>query len=188
MNQILYINACVRPESRTLRLAQTVLNQLDGQVSQVDLGREGISPLDRAGLERRNRLIASGALSDPMFRYAAQFARADEIVIAAPYWDLAFPALLRIYLEHVTISGATFYYSPEGIPIGLCRARRMIYVTTAGGPIHQNLGFDYVKALANTFYGIPEALCFQAEGLDIQGADVAGILQRATQAIEDAGL
>lgn len=42
-----------------------------------------------------------------MFKYAKQFAEADEIVIAAPYWDLAFPATVRIYFEAITVTGIT---------------------------------------------------------------------------------
>ena len=143
--------------------------------------------MDLELLEKRNQLISSKNFSDPLFRYAAQFAAADEIVIAAPYWDLAFPSILRIYLEHVTVVGVTFQYSPDGIPLGLCKAKRIIYVTTAGGPIaDRNLGYDYVKALSDAFYSIPEVLCFQAENLDIQGADVNGILEDAVLRIKEA--
>lgn len=60
-------------------------------------------------------------------------------------------------------------------------------MTTAGGPIaDRNLGYDYVKALSDAFYSIPEVLCFQAENLDIQGADVNGILEDAVLRIKEA--
>ena len=187
MKKILFVNACVRPCSRTCLLAQEVLKKLNGQIEEVHLGHEQLSPLDLELLEKRNQLISSKNFSDPLFRYAAQFAAADEIVIAAPYWELAFPSILRIYLEHVTVVGVTFQYSPDGIPLGLCKAKRIIYVTTAGGPIaDRNLGYDYVKALSDAFYSIPEVLCFQAENLDIQGADVNGILEDAVLRIKEA--
>ncbi len=60
-------------------------------------------------------LIASRQFDDPYFRYARQFAGADEIVIAAPYWDLSFPSVLKVYLEHICITGITFQYTPEGM-------------------------------------------------------------------------
>ena len=135
MKRILFVNACIRPDSRTLLLAQEVLRQLDGEIEEVRVSEENLLPLNRELLEKRNELLAARDFSAPMFAYARQFASADEIVIAAPYWDLSFPSVLRIYLEHITITGITFQYSPEGIPEGLCRAERMIYVTTAGGPI-----------------------------------------------------
>ena len=110
-------------------------------------------------------------------------------MIAAPYWDLSFPSVLRIYLEHTTVTGLTFRYSETGVPVGLCKAKRLIYVTTAGGPIgDRNFGFDYVKALASTFYGIADIVCFQAENLDIWGADVPGILENAAKEIQNSAL
>lgn len=186
MKKILFINACVRPHSRTYLLSQKVLEKLDGQINEIKLCNEGLSPLNWEQLEKRDQLISSKDFSAPMFKYANQFASADEIVIAAPYWDLAFPSILRIYFEHITIAGLTFTYSLDGIPVGLCKANRIIYITTAGGPIeNRNLGYDYIKALSNTFYGIANVLCFKAENLDIKGADVDSILGEAITEINN---
>lgn len=180
MKKILFINACIRPHSRTCLLAQKALEKLDGQISEVKLCNEDIPPLNWEQLEERDRLISAKDFSAPMFKYANQFATADDIVIAAPYWDLAFPSILRIYFEHITIAGLTFTYSLNGIPVGLCKANRLIYITTAGGPIeNRNLGYDYIKTLANTFYGISDVVCFTAENLDIEGADIDSIMGKA---------
>ncbi|MDO5385284.1 MAG: hypothetical protein Q4F08_10535, partial [Rikenellaceae bacterium] len=74
----------------------------------------------------------------------------------------------------------------EGMPAGLCRAKKLIYVTTAGGPILESgYGFPYIRELARTFYGIEETVCFQAENLDVQGADVEGILGDVKRRIEE---
>lgn len=186
MRKILFVNACIRPNSRTYTLAQKVLEKLDGEITEVCLCRENLTPLYQEQLEERNTQLAAQNFSAPLFRYARQFAAADDIVIAAPYWDLAFPSLLRIYFEYVTVTGVTFRYTAEGIPVGMCKAKRIIYVTTAGGPIeNRNLGYDYIKTLAETFYGIPNMQCFKAENLDIQGADIHGILQEALLEIEN---
>lgn len=189
MKNVLFINACARPDSRTRFLAEKVLAKLGEQTEEVDLYSENLLPLTYKQLEERNRLIAAGDFSAPLFQFARQFAEADEIVIAAPYWDLSFPSVLRIYLEHTTVTGLTFCYSETGVPVGLCKAKRLIYVTTAGGPIgDRNFGFDYVKALASTFYGIADIVCFQAENLDIWGADVPGILENAVKEIQNCAL
>ena len=37
MDKILFLNACVRPGSRTLELAETLLEKLDGYVQEVRL-------------------------------------------------------------------------------------------------------------------------------------------------------
>ena len=122
---------------------------------------------DEAFLDKRDRLIASGAFDDPMFAIARQFAAADEIVIAALYWDLSFPAALKQYFEQINVRGITFVYTAEGIPRGLCRARKLYYITTAGGNyVPEEFGFGYIKALAESYYGIPETELIQATGLD----------------------
>lgn len=105
------------------------------------------------------------------------FANADTVVIAAPYYDLSFPAMLKQYFEQINVLGLTFTYSETGTPKGLCKAKDLYYVTTAGGPIiSDEFGFGYVKALAKCFYGIENVYQIKAEGLDIIGADVEAIL------------
>ena len=178
MEKILFVNACVRENSRTLDIAKIVLEKLNNAYTEVNLQKTDLKPLNRESLDIREKLILQDDFSDTMFSLAKDFAAADEIVIAAPYWDLAFPALLKIYLEQITVSGITFRYA-KGVPQGLCRAKRLIYVTTAGGIIYYNFGFEYVKALAQKIYGIGEVLFFKAENLDIDGNDVKDILQRA---------
>ena len=91
----LYINCCVREESRTNRLARAVLKKLGGDFTEVKLYEENLRPLDRETLNKRTALIEQGDYSDKLFDYAKQFAGADTIVIAAPYWDLSFPAPLN---------------------------------------------------------------------------------------------
>lgn len=174
---ILYINACVRRDSRTERLAEALLQKLDGEVEQVRLEDIPFEVSDEAFLNKRDRLIEEGAFDDEMFALARQFATADTIVIAAPYWDLSFPATLKQYMEKVTVNGITFEYTPEGIPKGLCRAQKLYYVETAGGDYAPDeFGFGYIKALAVGYYGIFEAELIKATGLDIIGADVEQIL------------
>ena len=187
--KILFVNACIRPGSRTLVLAQRVLERLGGQVEEVDLAREPVPALTPKTLAARDALTGAGDFSHPMFRYARQYAAADVIVVAAPCWDMSFPAVLKAYLEAVMVLGVTFCYSPEGFPAGLCRARELIYVTTAGGPLAAgDLGFQYVKALAQVYHGIPDVRFFGAENLDVQGADVDAILARTSAEIEKAPL
>ncbi|MEG0873958.1 MAG: NAD(P)H-dependent oxidoreductase [Clostridiales bacterium] len=186
MEKILFINACVRPESRTRFLAAEVLNQMDGVVEEINLEKAGIEPLNFQSLQERNTGIQNNDFTSPVFQYAKQFSDADKIVIAAPYWDLSFPSALRVYFEAVTIHGLSFNYSSEGIPTGLCKGKKLIYVTTSGGSIADlNLGFDYIKALAQTFYGIPEVLCFKVENLDIFGADVEKSLEKGIEEIRN---
>lgn len=183
---ILYINACVREGSRTRELAERLLARLGRPFEEVRLADIAFPVVNEAYLHARDELIARGDLQDPMFDLARQFAAAETIVVAAPFWDLSFPAVLKQYLEQINVVKITFQYSPEGAPVGLCRADRLYYVTTAGGfYAPEEYGFGYVKALAQGYYGIPQVQKIQALGLDIDGADVPAILSAAEQAIAD---
>ncbi len=115
-----------------------------------------------------------------------QFAAADTIVIAAPFWDLSFPAMLKQYFEQISAIGITFKYSEEGYPVGLCKAKKLYYVTTAGGMFFpEEYGFGYIRALAENFYGIKECIMFKAIGLDIDGADEEQILLECEKQIRE---
>lgn len=178
----LYIDSTVREDSRTRRLADRLVSRIvDGNVRTIRLQDEHLRPFDTAFLDQRNREIEAGMGVSPLLAMAAEFAAADQIVIAAPFWDLSFPALLKTYIEWINVPDVVFAYSDEGRPVGLCKARRLFYVSTSGGPAETDLfGFGYVEALAKGFWGIPEVRRIAACGLDIVGADVEAIL-RATE-------
>lgn len=180
---ILYINCCVRKESRTKRLAQAVLNRLGDEITEIDLFKEKLSPLDLDTLERRTLLSEKEDFSDKMFDKAKQFASADTIVIAAPYWDMSFPAVLKTYIENIFVIGIVTEYDEKGIPRGLCKANRLIYVTTAGGPYISDFSYGYIRSLANNYFGISKTSLVMAEGLDIIGNDPEEILKIAMKKI-----
>lgn len=180
--KILFVNACIRKNSRTRFLAEQVIRQLNGTVVEVNPAA-ATEPITSEEFII-NRTDATGRMdfADPAYAPARQFAEADIIVVAAPYWDLSFPAILKAYFEQVNVLGLTFEYTDDGLPRGLCKAKKLIYVTTAGGPIiSDEYGYGYVKALAQGFYGIADVCQVKAEGLDMIGADVEEILNKALE-------
>ena len=181
---ILYINCCVRNESRTNRLAKAVLEKM-GDVTELFLPEEDIHPLSEKTLEKRTQLLSAGALDDPMFRYAKQFAQADKIVISAPFWDGSFPSILKVYIENIYAVGIVSRYGEDGVPIGMCKADELIYVTTAGGPYLPDFSYGYIKALAESCFGIKKTTLIKAEMLDIVGMDAEAILSDAIDNIEN---
>ena len=182
---ILFINACVRSCSRTKRLTDRLISKLDDFVSVVRTGEICFPSMDEAFIDRRDSAVAAQDFSDPLFDLGKEFAAADTIVVAAPFWDLSFPSSLKQYFEQINIPHVTFYYDEQGIPRGLCRAKKLYYVTTAGGPIfNAEYGFGYIRELAQTFYGIPDVEMIKAENLDIIGADVEGILREAEDSVD----
>lgn len=137
-------------------------------------------------MEKRQKAIETGDFSDEEFNLAKQFVKADVLVVAAPYWDLMFPAVLRTYFEAICVAGLTFRYSEKGAPVGLCNAKQVYYVTTAGGFIGENnFGFNYVKTLSQLFFGVDEVLCISAEGLDVNPFAVKEILGKAKEKIDN---
>ena len=102
------------------RVAEALLNKLHDETIPIRLADINWRLTDEAYLRKRDELIAARSFDDDMFALARQFAEADRVVIAAPYWDLSFPAVLKQYIEAINVSGITFEYTEEGFPRGLC--------------------------------------------------------------------
>lgn len=183
----LFVNAAFREGSRTLKLAHHYLEGARDDVLEVDLGSAPYRPLDAEALTRYSDAMVTRDYADPMFDPARQFAAADEIVIAAPYWNNSIPAVLHDYLELVCSQGVSFDIEPDGTYVGLCQAHRLTFVTTAGGNIPaRNFAFGYLESLAREFWHIPEVVCYQAEGLDQVGCDVEATLAEACARMDQA--
>ena len=54
---ILFINACVRENSRTLILAKNIMKDMDGEITEVNLNIEDIEPLNGETLKKRESLV-----------------------------------------------------------------------------------------------------------------------------------
>lgn len=173
---ILFVNACFRKDSRTLELAKAYLEHKNTAITEIKLGNMELPVLNTINTEKYCNACATRDFSDPMFAFGKQFAEADEIVIAAPFWNLSIPAHLHVYLELVCSQGATFDIDAEGGYHSLCKAKKLTYITTSGGPIQEDHGWTYVKDLATVFWNIKELEYYKAEGLDIAGNDIGQIL------------
>ncbi len=191
--KFLFVNACIRgEESRTYQLCKDYIEKFkkakageSWTMEEVNLNEMEIQPLSRARLDERNRLADAGRFDDTEFDLARQIIEADHILVGAPYWDLSFPAKLKIYLERCSVTGLTFIYSPEGSPAGQCRAASLSYLTTSGSPIGDfNFGYDYVKGLCSLF-GIKKTYFASAEELDIIGKNVQKIMAEAKDKITE---
>lgn len=183
MKEVLFVDCCIRAgESRTKRLAERFLAALPQQyhVTRLDLMQENLSYFQGDYFDERQRLLEAGERNHPRFRYARQFAQADLIVIAAPFWDLSFPALLKVYIEQVSVDGITFGSTPSGLQ-GLCRASDMVFLTTRGGFYTGDaleMGSRYLDAL-HVFFGVGRYHCVAADGMDVAGFDAEGSLNGA---------
>ena len=169
MKKLVYINACIRAEeSRTAALALEMLKVLG---ERYEIEEINISNMDLGSVttDEFKRKMQEGIPQEDL-RYGKLIAQADRIVVAAPFWDLSFPAVLKVFIEHMCAPGLTFKYNPDGSNQGICCADKMLYITTRGGftetgsPLDQ--GTSYLKAIC-WLWGIP-----QLETIALVGTDV----------------
>lgn len=178
----LFVNACIRGEvmSRSLMLARYFLDECrwwhpEMDVTERHLLTSGIHWLTGEDVDRRTHLLEEGRTDDEMFALAREFARADRIVIAAPFWDYSFPALLKVYIEQICVQGVTFVYTETGSR-GLSAFKELIYITSCGGYVGQdNEAVSYMRKIAE-FLGCGRFRSVCAEGLDIIGNDVQQLM------------
>ncbi len=173
MKKILYIDACIRDESRTRELADYLVSKLHGEVTRLELSKLNLKPLTKEELDLRTKLLEKGDYSHPMFDEAKRFKDADLIVLATPYYDFSFSSLVKVYIEHINCNGITFGFTEKGEYIKHCKANTLFYITTSGGELLADYGFNYIKALNEVFYGIKNTHLIAAENLDIVGVDVS---------------
>lgn len=178
---LLFINAAFREGSRTKALADKLLKSYDGSmITEVKLYAGHLKPLDGERLTLYNNCVKEKNFDDPLFDPAKQFAEADEIVIAAPFWNYTLPAVLHDYLELVCSQGVTFDLGTDGRYHSLCKAKKLTFITTAGGYIPENdHAFSYIKDLCEVFFDIREIRYVKADGLDVYGNDPVQILKDA---------
>lgn len=182
--KILYINSCVRKNSRTKILSDYLIKKLGNNVTELTLDKISLMPIDENFLQKRENFIATSNFDDEMFLYAKEFISADIIVIATPYWDLSFSSMLKVFIEHINVSKLVFYYTDEGKIVSLCKAKKLYYVTTKGGYGSDDFGYKYVEALCHSLYGINDVVLIKAEGLNVYGNNVENILAQTKENID----
>lgn len=190
MNKVLYIKANAKnsDESRTFKISDSFINQYkithpNDEIITLDLYQEEIDFLPNNQMKEFQKAIANKEKEHPILKYAFQFLEADKYIIAAPLWNLSIPAILKAYIDYITISGITFKYSAHG-PIGLCQNKKAINIVTRGGVYNTEkaasleMGDRYLKTIFN-FLGIEDYSTIVAEGLDIIGNDVDELVNQA---------
>ncbi|MGN0730142.1 NAD(P)H-dependent oxidoreductase [Treponema sp.] len=180
----LYINSCVRKESRTNELAEYLLKKIGSDFVEINLEKESLKPISEDYIKKRTELALKGDFSDEMFSPAKMFSQAETIVISAPYWDLSFPSALKVFIENIYVIGLVTKFSQDGNPVGLCRAKKLYYVSTAGGKFCADFGFDYIKTLCQKYLGINEVELILAEMLDVAGSDAKKIITAEKKRID----
>ena len=169
MRKLLFVNACIRENSRTEKLSRQYLNKMekDYQIEEIRLLDLELKPFDAEMLKQRDEDISLGRLDKDNYQLSRQFADADCIVIAAPYWDCLFPAILRVYLEHICVIGITFAYGENGMLVKTCHADSLVYFTTCGGYLPENPAIESFIREMGRLFSIEDVQFYATEGMDI---------------------
>jgi len=185
--KLLFVDCCISQrgeESRTRKLAETYLETYLKYHPEAELEiippEELLSlpPFDVEMLEEREALAQSGRFDDHVFDLARQFREADAIVVAAPYWDMSYPAALKTYIEHISAVGLTYHYEMDGVH-GDCQAEHLVYLTSGGDFEHEDsIGVLHWRQLCGLF-GIGQFDYVFAGGMDIDPAKTPELLEGA---------
>lgn len=187
--KLLFVNGCISQRgegSRTLALAKAFLETWKDLHPEAEVETVApkallaLKPFEPGMLNDRDALAGIRCFDAPVYDLARQFRAADRIVVAAPFWDLTFPAALRTYIEYISANGLTYHYEVDGCH-GDCRAEKLVYLTS-GGDVErsESLGVLYWKQLSAMF-GIPAFDHVFAGGLDLDPARTAEILAEACE-------
>ena len=186
--KVLFVDCCISQrgdESRTRALADAFLKEwkaLHGAdtVETVSVAAEAFAPFTAEMLNRREALAGAGAFDDPVFALARQFRDADAVVVAAPYWDMSYPAALKCYIEHISAVGVTYHYEADGCH-GDCQAKWLTYLTTGGDFEHEDsVGVLHWRQLCSLF-GIPRFEYVFGGGMDVDPARTPALLEGACE-------
>lgn len=190
MSKVLYIKANAKPEgsSRTFRISDSFIdayrhNHIDDEIITLDLYKEGIKFLTKDDIGSIFGPKTENSKNHPILKYAYQFAGADKYVIAAPMWNLSIPAILKAYIDYISVSGITFKYTERGA-VGLCGGKKALHITARGGEYSEKpfsdyeMGDRYLRTIFG-FFGINDFTTISAEKLDVQGEDIDKIVENA---------
>ena len=190
MSKVLYIKANPKPEgaSKTFQISDALVKAYkeshpEDEVTTLDLYKENIGFLSSQDLNDLYLPKTAETRNHPVLKYAYQFAEADKYIVAAPMWNLSFPAILKAYIDYVSVSGITFQYTEKG-PIGMLSNKKAIHISTRGGQYSKGptaqfeMGDRYLRTIFG-FLGITDYDTVFADELNLQGNDIDAIIQNA---------
>ena len=149
MKSLVYIDVCMRKESRTRRIAEPIISKLSERytITKFVLNELSFEIIKEDLIQQR----MYGNYDPQSLSWAKMIRDADRIVIAAPFWDMSYPSALKNFLELCSIFNVTFK-SDDTTCYGNCKAEKLLYITTrgmdisTGDPLEQ--ATPYLKALS----------------------------------------
>ena len=191
MSKVLYVKANIKNEgeSRTFKVSNSFVeeykkNNPEDEIITLDLYKENIDFLRVDDLGKLFGPKDEESKNNSILKYAYQFADADKYIIAAPMWNLSFPAILKAYIDYVSVSGITFKYTAEG-PVGLLNNKKAVHIVSRGGGYDNSpyeMGDRYLRTILG-FFGIKDIETIAIDNLDVMGVNVK---EKVEEGIENA--
>ena len=170
-NKLIIIDSCRREGSRTRVILDAAKEVLSARydIETIDVNALALSPVTPQMLKERTL----GRVPENVLSIAERIASADRLVIAAPFWDMSFPAVLKAFFENMSLYNVTF--TDDGTTCtGLCRCGKVLYITTRGMDIptgdFRDQGSSYLKALSS-LWGLGEVITVAAWNLDYMSVE-----------------
>lgn len=166
MKRLFYIDSCLRSCSKTKRIADALIYRLSDkyEVDTIRLSEYDFPVVKNDILNERS----NGYVPEEYVQIARKIAAADRLVISAPFWDMSFPSALKVFLENMSLFNVTFA-SNEKECYGLCKAEKVLYITTRGMNIktgdEMEQATPYIKAISK-LWGLGELHVIAAENMD----------------------
>ena len=187
MSKVLYIKANIKNdgESRTFKVSDNFVEEYkkrnpEDEIIELDLYKENIDFLRPEDLGKIFGPKDEESKNNPILKYAYQFAEADKYIVAAPMWNLSMPAILKAYIDYVSVTGITFKYTAEG-PVGLLNNKKAVHIVARGGEYANapyEMGDRYLKTIF-AFFGVTDMETIAIENVDVVGADVQAKVDEA---------
>lgn len=176
---ILHIDASASDDatSHTRRLSKELLERLKAadpsativyrdvvanQLPHVDMTiRQAWTPENTADPKLAETINRSKALVE-------ELRAADVVVVGSPMYNFSVPSTLKAWIDHISIAGQTFSYTPEG-PKGLLNCKVYLVLSSGGvysqGPFAANDHLStYLEAIFR-FLGVQDIEVIRAEGI-----------------------
>jgi len=153
-------------DSRTLRIAEPIISALAKRydIVRYNLPEMALAPLDPVLFAERG----AGAVPEWAEKAAREIADADRILIAAPFWDMSFPAALKCFFEQTSLFDITFTDNGKTC-VGICKAPKVLFITTRGMDIPtgdpKEQATPYLRALG-TLWNLGEMTTISAWNMD----------------------
>lgn len=207
--ELLYISVNSKPEelSASKTVARNFINKFlevneDFHVKEVDLYKEHIPRLMYQYFEDRNSIINEDALNKlsdfdkkevkKIRQLCDEFISADMYVIAAPMWNLSFPAPLKEYIDCIVQNDKTIKIEKGKKPKGLLKDkyRALVYIQSSGGKVPWVLdpimdkGENYVSSIMKTI-GIERVDEIKVDNTGTTKSEQFAAINKANEKIDD---